>query len=229
MNQIIEFFEAIWEWSSSSTAAKISFTLNIVMLLFTIFSFFMYFQQKREYRLLFDILKDYNLLRTVKKDKNEVFMEYQKIKEMYRDLKERLPIEARRVYYENTIPILQKQIFDLKEQLDGMTEELKACGGEVKEGMVELDAILSKEIQKYMLIRRNMEREQMKLTIYMAAIASIGILFPFPFNLLAIPLGVGVLQQCLSLFRLWKIYYQRQPPRDQQESRINLLKELLKL
>lgn len=218
MNQITEVIKVLWDWASSSTAAGVSFGLTIVMLFLAIFGFIMYFRQKREYCLLFEMLKEYELHEKIRKDKSKTAQEYKKleqekretqkqIEEAYRDLKERLPMEAKRAYYENTIPVVQKQIFDLAKQLEGMTEALQACGGQVKERSLEIDTILSEEIRRHLSIRRDMERAQMLLVIFMGGAAAMGLLLPYPLSTLAIPLGVVVARQCLLLYKLWKTYY----------------------
>ena len=80
-------------------------------------------------------------------------------------------MEAKRAYYENTIPVVQKQIFDLAKQLEAMTEALQACGCQVKGRSLEMDTILSEEIRRHLSIRRDMERAQMLLVIFMGGAA----------------------------------------------------------
>lgn len=212
-------------WVTSSDAAGISFLLNVVSVIFAVVGFILYFQQKREYRLLSGILEEYGLQQRIKKATNTAKSEQSKldqeitrrrgeIEEAKRDLNERLPTEARKAYYENAIPVLQKQIFDLEKQLESMTEELKVYEGTPSTNSPYINEILGEEIRKHLSIQRDMERVQALLAILTAITAATGSILPYPLNLFVTAfLGILILMQVYRYWRLYRIYYNRSSKR----------------
>lgn len=210
--------DAWFQWVSGSTASSISFALNIVMFVLAIGGFYLYIVQKREYRILFAMVEEFGVKEKLERAKTQVAEEHEKMQETLestqkdvqtaqKELAERLPIEARRAYYENAIPAVAQQISDLKYQLDRMQGELIALGDGQEIQSPYLRGILSEEMEKHMAIRREMEKAQLLLSIFTGSAAAAGLLVPYPFNLISIPLAIGIVRQCLILLRLWRTYY----------------------
>jgi len=210
-----ELDESFFEWVSSSNATAFSFILNLTMFFLTLFGFYLYHSQKKEYKLLTAIMEDFGLKQKVQTEKSKAQVEYKQlaeekinvknqIKEAEKDLKERLPNEAKKAYYSNTIPVVERQIFDLSNQLTGMKTDLENLEGTSKPTSPVIKEILANEIKKRLTIKSEIENTQLILAILTGSVASIGIILPFPINLLAVPLAVAVLRQCLKLYKLWK-------------------------
>lgn len=218
MNQITQLWTDLLQWATGSTAAGVSFAINVIALGLTVWSFWMYFGQKREYRLLFGMLQEFDVEQKLKAAKSRAEQDHERAKEELQkakqsiqvaeaELKEKLPLAARRAYYENTIPVLQQQIYDLSEQLRTMQAGLGevASVGDLKSP--EITQILTDEIQQFLLIRQQIERGQTLLSVYSAGAAAVSILFPYPLSLLAIPLGAAIAFEGAKLYRLSKRYY----------------------
>ncbi len=203
--------ENIITWVSGSQATAISYGLNIMMFFLTIAGFILYFNQKKQYRLLFAMMEQFELADKIKKDTSKVKKELDattsRIDEAKKELNERLPQEAKRAYYENAIPAVEKQIYDLSIQLKSMTGELENVGGGTEGNSPEIDKILSEEVRNHVSVRRDLERTQGLLAICTGTTAAIGFILPFPLSLLAMPTAVIAIIQCFIMFRLWKRYY----------------------
>ncbi|MEP1445573.1 MAG: hypothetical protein ABJK37_05595 [Paraglaciecola sp.] len=217
-SNVTPWFETFITWISGSTGAGVSFALNIVMLILTIAGFLMYFQQKREYRLLSGILTEYGLKEkietdasAVKKKKDELDSKVKSVKDQLeaaeKDLKERLPLEARKAYFENTIPVVQQQVFELSKQLENMESELSNLGGSLKNASPEIDDILSEEVKNNVSIKRDMEKARTTLAVLTGAAAAIGAIMPYPLSVLAGILAPFIIKECWSIYKLSKTYY----------------------
>jgi hypothetical protein len=212
------YLDGLLAWVSSSSAAATSFVLNVISLILAIVGFVLYFGQKREYKLLFGILQEYGLKEKVSADaksakaqhalaQEELTKAKAEIRSAQQELAERIPKEARRVYFENTIPVVHKQIFDLSQQLRQLTDEYEALGGNTSGLAPQIEEVLSEEVRKHVSVRRDMERSEAFLAILTGTTASIGIIAPFPFNWIALPFAVLALIEAFRLFRLWRLYY----------------------
>lgn len=216
-----EFLKDLLAWVASSNAAGISFLINVISLILAIAGFLLYFQQKKESRLLSGILEEFNVKQRISKATDSAKSEKSKldeqiansrdqIKEAKRDLTERLPAEARRAYYENAIPVIQKQIYDLEKQLESMDEEIKKYEGTPSTASPHINEILGEEIRKHLSTQRDMDRSQSLLAILTAIAAAAGALLPHPLSVFtAIILGFLILKEAYQYWRLHRIYYSR--------------------
>jgi len=207
--------------------------MNIMAFPISVFGFYLYFQQKREYKLLFDMVSQYGLKQQLEQDTKKIEELHGKlalektkteeqIREAQKDLTERLPLEAKRAYYENAIPDVQKQIFDLSQQMNRMKGELAAIE-DSEIASPQIDSILSTEIKKSLSIRRDMEKAQLLLSIFTGSVAATSVLLPYPFSLLAVPLAGAALRQCYVLYRLWGTFYGKLPDKGLRKYRLGVL------
>lgn len=205
------------KWITSSTASALSFLLNIIMFLLAIFGFISYYRQKREYALLQAVMQQYKITKKLKAQKKKAQQEVNylqdvkdetvaELTEAKQDLKISLPLEARRVYYENSIPIIEEQIFELEKQLRNMTNDLVIINRHKGEISPVITKILSKEVKKRLTLKTNIENARTSLAVFAAIAAGVAIMVPFPFNILATPLGFVVLNQAIILYKLNKQY-----------------------
>ncbi len=220
-SSIADLLNNLLDWVTSSDAAGISFLINVISFLLAVAGFLLYFQQKREYRLLSGILEEYGLQKRIRKATKSAKSEQLKldqeinrrrneIEEAKRDLSERLPAEARKAYYENSIPVIQKQIYDLEKQLESMFEELKACEETPSTVSPHINEILGEEIRKNLSLQRDMEQVRVLLTIFTALTAAVGVLLPYPLNIgIAFILGVVIVRQAYRYWRLYRVCYSR--------------------
>ena len=218
MEGYANLFSDFISWVSSSNAAAISFGLNIVMFILTIAGILMYFQQKRQYALLFAMMEEFGIQEklqekgTVVREKDKELEERvnkrkRELEEAEKELKERIPQEAKRAYYENTIPVIQKQIFDLSQQLNQMTLDLRSLGETAPTNSQHIASILSEEVIKYVSLKSELEQAQSLLAAFSGGTAAVGIILPYPINLLAVPLAIGALSQSLKVYSLWRKQY----------------------
>jgi len=221
---ITHLFDSIIKWIAGSTGAAVSFGLNVISLIFAVWGFWMYFAQKREYRLLFGMLQQFEVEKKLEAQKTQVEQEHQAakerlkqasedIKEAERELHDLIPLAAKRAYYEHTIPEVQKQVNDLEIQLQAMYKALAQCGGNSSLKSPELSKVLSEEVRRHVRIARDMERSRTLLSVYTAAVAATSILLPYPASFFAIPIGVLVGREAWRLYQLSKTYYGREKPK----------------
>lgn len=209
---------ALLSWITSSAAAGTSFIINVISFLLAMWGFQLYRGQKREYRLLFAMFQEYGLKERISAEikdaserkervENELNATRGAIEEAQRDLRERIPAEARKAYYEHTIPVLQKQIFDLSEQLRQMTEAYEAAGGATVTISRPIEDVLNKEVRRHVSLRRDMERTEALLAIFTGTTASIGTILKYPYDLLAVPFAILALRAAYRFFTLSRRYY----------------------
>jgi hypothetical protein len=210
------------QWIASSSAAGISFGLNVVGVFLAIAGFLLYFQQKKEYRLLFGILQEFGLKEQVhdattrvqakhNAAKSELESVKGEIQNAQKDLKERLPAEAKRVYLESTIPIVEQQIFDLATRLGIMRKDLSTVVGAQNAASPEVERILREEVRNYVEIRREMDNGQSNLTVLTGLAAATGSMPLFFGSFVVGPplvlLGFLILLQSLRIYVLHQRYY----------------------
>ena len=210
--------ERLVHWAASSGAAATSLLINVVSLLLAIGGFYLYFDQKREYRLLFAMFEEYGLKQRITEQakgaeeakaraEQELNAARNAINAAQADLRERIPVEARKAYYENTIPALQKQIFDLVEQLNRMQASYSELGGQSVTIAPQIERVLTQEVRRHVSIRRDMERSEAFLAIYTGTTASIGTILRYPLDLLAVPFAILALREAVRFFWLSRLYY----------------------
>jgi hypothetical protein len=203
------------KWIKESPTNAFSFILNIVMFFLTLFGLYLYYSQKREYRLLQGIIVQFGLEEKIKSNVDKVASEYKElhenknqiknqIAEAEKDLKLRLPLEAKKAYYLNSIPVIQKQIFDLNDQLQRMHSELLKIGNDDIPTSDIIKDILSDEIRKHLLLKKELENNQIILAILTGSAAAVGIIFPYPFNLIASPIAFLVIFYSYKIFKIYR-------------------------
>lgn len=206
------------QWVTASTGAGISFGLNILMLVLTVVSFVLYLRQKAQYRLFFAMIQEYDVKGRLEKDTAKAKQERERtvseLQAAQRDLRERLPVEAKRAYFENMIPVVQYQIFELHKQLQRMTAELDGLGGRVELSAQPIQQILSEQVRKHVAVRRSLDSSLALLAALTGGTAAVGFVVPRPFNLAATPLAILALLVCTRTLRLWRMYYRGPKPGD---------------
>lgn len=215
-------FQRALVWVTSSAAAAALFLINVVSLLLAAAGFYLYFKQKREYQLIFAMFQEYNLKEKIAADAKDAEQAKTRAEQQLKatrhaiesaqaDLVERIPNEARKAYYENTIPVLQKQIFDLSRQLEQMGEAYSSLGGSSATISPEIERVLTEEVRRHVSLRRDMERSEGFLAILTGTTASIGTVAKYPFDLLALPFAILALREAYRFLKLWRRYYRTKP------------------
>ena len=69
-----------------------------------------------------------------------------------------IPLEAKKAYFRNTIPIIEEQIYDLENQLTNMTSELESLDETEPPRQTHISEILSEEIRKYLSIESEISK-----------------------------------------------------------------------
>jgi hypothetical protein len=122
-------------------------------------------------------------------------------------LKRRIPSEARAAFFRNSIPEIDRQIFELTSQRDYMAAELRKLGATSPE-MTTIRQELDSEMTRRLVARTRFERSQTTLAILAAIIAAIGSLIPWPLSgPLASMVAVGMASSINNLLKAWSNIY----------------------
>ena len=201
------YWDSFIQWVNGPTATAISFAINLIGII-------LYFHQRRENKNLSLIVNDYEIKEKLSNDKRRMEEEYgnekKKKENLEQDLnylEESLPIEAKRAYIKNTIPIIQKEIFDLSNQLNKMVNEQKELGDSPHRVSLETASILSDEVKRHLGVRARIENTQILLSVFVGTTATLSFFLISANRYFIIPFLLLTAYFSTKLLLLWRVQY----------------------